>query len=308
MTARARRAVVQGAHVPRPPLRPPSLSGRVFRGSEAVLSGQLSRHQLQTSAWQRLFADIYACTTLEVTHELRAEAVTTLLVPGAVASGRTAATLWGVALASPEDDVECTVPAATGAGSVAGVRPNRLGLSPDDVTRRRGVPVTTPLRTALDLARIRPLDEAVVALDRFLRPGLVFLDVLRAAAELATGRDCRVIRKAVALADGLAESPQETRVRLLLNRSGLPMPVAQYRVHDRDRFVARVDFAWPEAKVALEYDGAWHGDARQVGRDRRRLNRLGDAGWIVVFVTAADLHRPDLLFARLRRLLAPRSA
>lgn len=294
--------------MPRPPLRPIPLRGTVFRGSEAVRAGLLSRHQLNSSAWRRLFPDVYTCSGLEVTHELRVRAVTTVLVPGAVASGRSAATIWGVELASPEHDVECTVPRTTGAGSVLGVRLNRLRLPAEDVTGRRGVPVTSALRTALDLARIRPLDEAVVALDQFLRPGFVFLDEVRSAAELVAGRDCRNMREATSLADGLAESPQETRLRLLLHRSQLPAPVAQYRVCDGDRFLARVDFAWPALKVALEYEGAWHGEAQHVGRDRQRLNRLADAGWTVLFVTAAEMHRPDLLLARIARLLASRSA
>ena len=63
------------------------------------------------------------------------------------------------------------------------------------------------------------------------------------------------------------------------------------------RFVARPDFAWPDRKVALEYDGLWHGEPRQFARDRQRLNRLQAAGWRVVFVTAADLRDPERLLA-----------
>ncbi|MGY1915680.1 hypothetical protein [Blastococcus sp. SYSU DS0973] len=185
---------------------------------------------------------------------------------------------------------------------------NRRALHPDDVTERHGAPATTPLRTALDVARIRPPDEAVVALDRFLRPGLVSLNEVRIAAQRVTGRDCRAVRTATALADGLAESPQETRLRLLLHRSTLPAPVAQYSVRTSDRFIARVGFAWPELRLALEYDGEWHGERQQVGRDRRRLDRLSGAGWTVLFVTAADLHRPELLLARIARFVASRSA
>ena len=65
------------------------------------------------------------------------------------------------------------------------------------------------------------------------------------------------------------------------------------------RFVARVDFAWPEHKVAVEYDGLWHAEAGQFARDRQRLNRLQAAGWRVVFVTAADLRHPEALIARI---------
>ena len=282
----------------------------MFRGSAAIASGRVTAHQLRSSAWRRLYPDIYACASLVVTHELRALAVTRLLVPGAVASGRSAAVLWDVELAGPDDAVECTVPATTTAGAVAGVRLTRRSISTAEVIPRRQVPTTTPKRTALDLARIRPLDEAVVALDRFLAPGLVFLSEVRAAADGLTGRDCRHVRQVAQLADGLAGSPQETRLRLALHRSGLPPPVAQHTVRDADgRWVARVDFAWPEQRLAVEYEGLWHGEHQQVARDRQRLNALSRAGWRVVFVTAADLRHPDRLITRLAEALgAPRFA
>jgi very-short-patch-repair endonuclease len=178
------------------------------------------------------------------------------------------------------------------------------------VTRRSGVPITTVDRTGLDLARIQPLEEAVVALDQFLRTGLVTLDELRTAAAALSGPGCRHVRRAAGLADGVAESPQETRLRLLLHRSRLPRPTAQYAVRGLDgQFVARVDFAWPEVKIALEYEGMRHGRSQQVARDRRRLNDLTAAGWTVVFVTAADLRNPVRLIARIAAALTtPRYA
>jgi hypothetical protein len=155
--------------------------------------------------------------------------------------------------------------------------------------------------------RTRPLDEAVVLVDRFVRSRAGLLDEARASAAALTGRDCRHVREVAALADGLAESPQETRVRLLLHRSAPPPPVAQHVVRDpRGGFVARVDVAWPECRVALEHDGAWHGEPGQFARDRERLNRLTAAGWTVVFVTAADLRHPDRLSRRIAATLAAR--
>jgi very-short-patch-repair endonuclease len=307
---RAPRRFEQSATVPPSPHRPPQLVRRVFRGSTAVRSGLLTRHQVHSSAWQRLFPDVYACTELAVTHELRTAAVTRLLLPGAVATGRSAAVLWDVALAEATDDVEVTLPPAARAGAVPGVRVTRRVLSGSETTTRRGTPVTSPIRTALDLGRIHPLDDAVIALDRFLATGLVFAEELRTAAAGATGRDCRRIRHAASLADGLAGSPQETRVRLLLHRSSLPDPVAQFRVRDgRGRHLARVDFAWPEHRLALEYDGTWHGEPGQFRRDRERLDRLTAAGWRVLFVTAADLRNPEALLARIADALgAPRFA
>jgi hypothetical protein len=105
------------------------------------------------------------------------------------------------------------------------------------------------------------------------------------------------VRQVCALADGLAGSPQETRLRLLVLRSGLPAPVAQHRVMSGGREIARVDFAWPGRKVAVEYDGLWHAEPGQFAKDRRRLNRLREAGWTVVFVTAADMRRPAEVIA-----------
>nr|WP_204331571.1 DUF559 domain-containing protein [Geodermatophilus sabuli] len=284
------------------------MRGKLFRGSRAVAAGTLTRAQLRSSAWARLFPDVYACTSLPVTHLTRTLAVTRVLLPGAVASGRSAAVVWGVDLVGPEDDVECTLPRGCRAGAAAGVRGNRRELAFDDVTVHRGVPVTTPLRTALDLGRIRPADEAVVALDRFLRAGAVSRADVWAAAVGMTGRGCREVRAAVSRADGLAESPQETRLRLLLHRSGLPAPVAQHVVRDERGFVARVDFAWPAHRLAVEYEGAWHGERQQVAKDRQRLNRLTAAGWRVVFVTATDLRRPEQLVARISAELSRASS
>jgi very-short-patch-repair endonuclease len=91
---------------------------------------------------------------------------------------------------------------------------------------------------------------------------------------------------------------------LLIGRSNLPAPVAQYRVRHEGRVIGRVDFAWPDLKVALEYDGLWHAEDGQFASDRERLNLLREAGWHVVFVTAADMYRPDRVIARIAAALA----
>ena len=80
--------------------------------------------------------------------------------------------------------------------------------------------------------------------------------------------------------------------------------MAQYVVRVARGFVARVDSARPERRVAVEYDGAWHADPGRSARDRRRLDRLHAAGWRVVFVTEADLYRPEELLARTAAAMA----
>jgi hypothetical protein len=289
--------------MPPVPLVPDDLRSEVFRGSTAVRSGVLSRRQLSGPTWRRLFQDVYVHRDVPITHELRIRGAVALL-PSAVVTGVSAGVLWGLDLAGPDDDVEVTLPPPSHMVRVEGLRTRRAALRRGDVLRRRGVRVTTPEMTAVRLADHLPRDAAVCAVDQLIATGVVDLASVRARAGSAYGPGSARARAVAALADGLAESPQETRLRLLIGRGGLSLPVAQYRVLDEDRFVARVDFAWPEVKVAVEYDGLWHAEPGQFARDRRRLNRLQEAGWRVVFVTAADLRRPEELIARIVAALA----
>lgn len=281
---------------------PDELRGDVFRGSDVVRAGLLTRRQLCGDTWRRLFHDVYVHREVPLTHELRARGAT-LLFPSAVVTGPSAAVLWGVDLAGPTDDVELTLPPRSHIIRVQGLHTRRAALRRNDVIRRRGLLVSTPEATAVRLAGALVVDAAVAAIDQLVATGCVDLDGIRARAGTAYGPGSARARRAADLADGLAESPQETRVRLLLHRSRLPKPMAQHRVLVDGRFVARVDFAWPEHKVAVEYDGLWHAEAGQFARDRQRLNRLQAAGWRVVFVTAADLHRPEELIARIAAAL-----
>jgi hypothetical protein len=287
-----------GLAVSRPARQPECLLDQPFLGSAVVAQLLLTPDELRSSAWRRLFRDVYVHRNLAVDHALRAGAAC-LLLPEALVTGRSAAVLWGVDLAGPWDDVEVTVPEGAHPRRISGLRVRRAVVPPDQRWRRAGIPVTTPEATAVRLAGSLFGDEAVIAVDRMVASGIVDLEPVRALAAVQRGPGSARARSMCALADGLAGSPQETRLRLLIGRSGLPRPVAQYHVMVNGRPVARVDFAWPDKKIALEYDGLWHADEKQFAKDRRRLNRLREAGWTVVFVTAAHLHRPVELIAEL---------
>jgi hypothetical protein len=175
------------------------------------------------------------------------------------------------------------------------VRESRPGAV---LVRRGRWPCSPPEEAAADAVRHLPLDDGVVLVDRLAHSGITTLAAVRnAAARLPSCRGSARARTAVSLADGRAESPQETRLRLLLLRAGLPAPVAQHRVFDDVGFVARVDFAYVDLKIAIEYDGLWHGERTAFLADRRRLNRLTAAGWVVVHVTAEDIGSPERLAA-----------
>jgi very-short-patch-repair endonuclease len=100
-----------------------------------------------------------------------------------------------------------------------------------------------------------------------------------------------------------AESPMETRLRWVLIQAGLPKPEVQISLHDTEgRFVGRADLYYPQARLAIEYDGVNHRD-RLVDDDRRQ-NDIIDAGYRLLRFTAADLaQRPDSISALVRRAL-----
>ncbi|WP_141242965.1 DUF559 domain-containing protein [Geodermatophilus obscurus] len=283
-------------------LLPEPLRDRAFRGTDVVRRGLLTPAQLRGPACRRLYRDVYVDARAPDSHRLRARAAARLLLPGAVVSGLSAAVLWGVGLADERDDVELVLPPGTHPRRIPGIRVRRVPLDPADVRVLDRVRVSSPAVATVRAAALLEPDEAVVAIDRMVAAGVVDLRALRARAATRGAAPARV-RRACTRADGLAESPQETRLRLLMVDGGLPTPVAQYVVRHEGRDVARVDFAWPELRIAVEYDGAWHAEPGQFARDRRRLDRLQAAGWTVVFVTAADLHHPVQLLATLREAL-----
>ena len=85
-------------------------------------------------------------------------------------------------------------------------------------------------------------------------------------------------------------------------------PEPQYWIEDSHGRLARADLAFPEHKVAVEYDGSWRdGELWALNRDRDRLNRVQAAGWEVVFVTAALLHDPARMVRTVRAALDRRS-
>lgn len=294
--------------MPTPPARPPQLVGRVFRGTAVVGQGLLTTKQLRSSAWRRVRRDVYADAALPLTHRLLVSAVGLTLPAGAGFGGRSAAVLWGVDDAAGADDpVEVMLPQGVRWNAGPGVR--RRALGPGQCLERVGRWwCTGRAETAVDMVRWLLLDDGVVLLDRLVVLGMTSLDEVREAAEhLPRCQGSARAREAARLADGQAESPQETRVRLLLQRAGLPAPVPQFRVFDAAGFVARVDLAYPDLRIAVEYDGLWHGERGAFLADRRRLNRLVGAGWVVLHVTLEDLRDPGRLVARVRALRAQRS-
>ncbi|MEU0151091.1 hypothetical protein [Micromonospora fulviviridis] len=339
--------------MPPHPHRPPELAWQVFRGSDVVRRGLLTRHQLRGASWVRLRQDVYADARLDRDHTLACRAALLRLPPEAVIAGPSAAYLHGVEHAAGfKDAVHVVLPAAVRADSQPGVRvhhapsaPERNGLlvaaatcsagtSPDWDASVTGSASTSPGRNGLAvgltnavavtatavavrvggepslprrpgrLLRTAPpacawetavwsdLVRAVGIVDALLRMGLVSRAELADVAARHAGRPGgRRARWVFGLADPGAQSPPESHLRVRLVLAGLPRPVAWHPVRGPEGLVLHPDLAWPAFRVAVEYDGQWHSDLDQLHRDRRRLDQLVGAGWLVLYVTGRRVHR-----------------
>ena len=169
-----------------------------------------------------------------------------------------------------------------------GVVVHSYELADDEVRKVSGMRVTTAARTAFDIGRGLPAAKAIPILDAlFNATGIKPADVIAVADRHPGARGIRRLRASLEPADGGAESPQETRVRLLLANAGLPK--AEKQIEFRELRI-RVDMGWREWKVAVECDGVQHwSDRYQRSSDIERIAPLETAGWVVVRVSAEML-------------------
>lgn len=105
----------------------------------------------------------------------------------------------------------------------------------------------------------------------------------RAAAEQRGRRGIVTVREILPLADGRAESAMESEARLVMIDHGLPLPELQYPIRGRDGELWRVDFAWPEVRLAAEYESIdWHAGRNEMLRDKTRWGKIQELGWTII--------------------------
>ncbi|MEV0945447.1 DUF559 domain-containing protein [Rhodococcus sp. NPDC049939] len=279
-----------------------------FRGSEALKDGRLTRHGL--SSFRRLHRDAYLDRSVEVTAISRARAAWLWARGGAVLAGYSAAAVHGTRWIGSGEFA--TLIRKGSRRSVNGIVVRADTLLPEEVCRVDGMLATTPARTGFDLGRWLAGDRAVEVLDALCHDTRTSLAEISAVASRHAGeRGLARLRTVACLADPGAESPPETRTRLLLIRAGLPTPTTQIPIADRSgRVFARADMGWEMWRVLVEYDGVQHwADERQRTWDIERLERLAELGWVVVRVNAEQLRmRPHAVVARVRDRLRQAAA
>jgi len=277
-----------------------------FRGSAAVAAGLVTPGVLRGHRYRRLFPDVYAPAALDPDLALRARAAGVLVAGRGVVAGYAAADLLGASSGPPDEPVDVLVPYSY---RCAGLRVHRGRLPPDEVTGAAATRVTTPARTAFDLARWAPsLTERVAAVDALAyRHGLDLAAVRMLRNRHLGAWQGAAVADVLALVDRRAESPMESRVRVALHLGGLPAPAVQHPVVARGTRY-RLDLAYPFASLAIEYDGADHRRQARARRDLLREAALTALGWkILRFDADVVLFRPDRIAAATRTELAARA-
>ena len=283
--------------------------GVVFTRREALAAG-ISLGQLRGSDVTPVFRGVF---TLGDADDLivRARGAVKLAGSTAVVCETTGLALVGVDL--PDSALAKTVHVWV-PSNVMGPRMNGIRVH-HGVLRLTVKRVSTALIAAnpaecwLQAAATLPTRDLVVLADGLMRrqaPILFVEDLLEFVADSPGHRGVGRARRALDLARAGTDSPAETWTRLALIDAGLPCPQVNHPlVRPGDSVKFYLDMAYPEAKVAVEYDGAYHvGKVTQMRRDQARRRWIEDCGWRVITVTSDDLANPSSFVDSVRRALA----
>ncbi|OBG79651.1 hypothetical protein A5699_12725 [Mycobacterium sp. E802] len=261
--------------------------GDPFIGSEALAAGTLTRHELRTR-FVAIHHDIYVAKGTRPTALLRARACWLRSRGHGILAGYSASALHGARW------IDASLPAyvidTNNRRPVRGIVTWADAIADDEICSIGDIRLTTPERTAVDLACKFPEDIAVPAIDALARATRMKVADIELAAERHAGRKgIKRARSSIVLVDPRAESPQETWLRLLVIRAGYPRPESQYPVcNEYNALIGEVDLAWPEVKIALEYEGRHHTDPVQLRKDIARIDEMIEMDWIVIRVTGRD--------------------
>ena len=247
---------------------------------------------------RRLIQGVYAPTDLEDTLDLRAEAVRLVLTEHMVLADRTAAWLHGVDHYRLDDHhgvppLDVMAVAGSEPTRRRGTRGGKRALIGSDICRVSGVATTTPARTAADLACLFGRREAIAVLDAFMRVcGVTHPELEELVTRFAGRRGVTQLRELVTLATPLAESAGESWTRIDILDAGFPAPEPQFWIKVNGVEKYRLDLAYPQWKIVVEYDGEdFHTSPEDRARDQRRREWLRRRGWIVIVVTKEDFRR-----------------
>lgn len=259
-----------------------------FTRQRALMAG-LSDADLTGTAYQQLFWGVYISSEVKATLVVRALAALMVAPPGSVVSHHSAASLWG-GIAPDSGDVHLTMPVGN-RQKTRGIRSHRPVRMPTPGSRR-GLPVTSPEQTFIDLAPHCDLVQLVTLGDSLVRAKATTPARLMAACDRSLARQAALARRAASLVRAKVDSPMESRLRMLMVLAGLREPRVNVEIcHDDGRVRYRLDLSYPDHTLAIEFDGRHHVEIRaQWEGDVIRREDLEADGWRFVVVTSSQLY------------------
>jgi very-short-patch-repair endonuclease len=294
---------------PRIPLPPPFASSP-FTRAQALRSG-LGKKRVDGADLARPFRGVRHPLAVPLTLEGRCRALSTTMRADAFFNSVTAAQLMGLPL--PRDlqndpAIHVAVPAPARSSTARGVIGHKVQLMGDDARVWHGLRVASPERVWCELAAVLALPDLIAVGDYLIyweRPICTEGD-LESAIERFRGRRGKPrLVKALAHLDDRSESPQESRLRVILSLAGIEGLVANLTVPVRGKRY-RADLALPRWKVAIEYQSDYHRDPGQWRKDMTKRESLASVGWLTMEVNADDLDDGPELVARVLAVLASR--
>lgn len=246
--------------------------------------------RIATGRWEVIRRGVYRIAGTPTSYPQTVHAACLAVGERGMGSHLTAAAVWGLATPAP-DALDILTPLGPRV-RLEGIRHHRsTNVHVDDITRRQCLPVTTVARTLVDVAKLfRPKALGHIVDDAERRRLVRLADLRRCHERLARSGRARATMAEVLASRAPGRDPggseRELWVIGALQKAGLPIPVQQHRVRLQGRTYF-LDLAYPDLKIAIEFDG-WdtHRTFRSFHGDRRRTRLLVAAGWIVIPVTA----------------------
>jgi hypothetical protein len=272
-------------------------------------------HRLRSGEWERVHRGVFRIAGVPESFSQRLHAAVLFGGPGAHASHRAAARLWGWP-GFGREGVEVSKPRGRSQRRKHGVVHGSTLLPEEHCTTRDDIPVTTAARTVFDLAAVVHPRRLERALDNALARKYFTIGEVHAVLATLGGRGRSgtvVMRKLLAVrSEGYVapSSELEAVARALLAEAGLPEPLVERNLGDDRDWIGRVDLLYPTVKLVIELDSFVHHSQRLDRRsDRRRNHRLKAAGWEVMRFDWWDLvDTPAEFVQEVRHVLLARSA
>lgn len=276
-------------------------AGEIGLGKEHI------HYRVKQGRWERVAPSVYRIAGCPETWHQRLLAAT--MVHDGVASHRSALRLHGI-LGYRTDVVEVSsrprgnirIPNVTAHETVC--------FSPVDHTMVDGIPVTTVERTLIDAGAVHSPRFVEDALDECIRRNLTSADAVARRVQATAGQGRNGIGVMRAILDtrhalqNTTESVLESRFLRALRDHGVALPVTQHVIRLGHHVVARVDFAYPERRVAIEVDGLrYHASRAALEADATRQNEISAAGFRVFRFSKGDLAEPSRIAMRIARIL-----